>query len=104
MLYHIRISNKLYPNRTEYNFDITKEQLENRFLNKLNQGKDFVINGKTIQLKDIKQIEIFETQKKSIMLDGPKSFSLETHELVKKIVYLFCQSVVCFGKNSVFSL
>ncbi len=96
MLYHIRISKKPYPYSTEYNFDITKEQLENRFLNRFNQGQNIVINGKTVQLKDIEQIEIFETPKESIKLGGPLSFSLETHELDKKRLW---KNVSLAGKN-----
>ncbi len=96
MLYHIRISKKPYPYSTEYNFDITKEQLEIRFLNRFNQGQNIVINGKTIQLKDIEQIKIFETIKESIKLDGPKSFKLETYELDKKQLW---QNVIYAGKD-----
>ncbi|HDR7903184.1 TPA: nucleotide-binding protein [Bacillus cereus] len=60
MYYHVRID--LKDNTQEGRYNITKEELENRFLNPYDSGDPIVLNGRTLELSEISRISINVSQ------------------------------------------
>lgn len=58
--YHVRIN--LKDNTQEGSYNITKEELENRFLDPYNSGNPIVLNGRTLELSEISRININVSQ------------------------------------------
>ena len=69
MYYHVRIvlhpSDTSKPPHTEIKLDLTREELEQRFLAPRRKGKPITINGKTMSWDDIDRIFINETEQSS---------------------------------------
>lgn len=65
MPYHVRITPRSDRSHTEVKLDLTKEQLEERFLTPYREGRPIIMGGKTINANDIERIRISETQMSS---------------------------------------
>jgi len=63
--YHVQITQKSYRQHDEVRLDLTKEQLETRFLIPYREGRSIVIGGKTIPPEDIERIRINYTDQTS---------------------------------------
>ncbi len=68
MPYHVRITPRSDRSHDEVKLDLTKEQLEERFLNPYVEGRPIVIGGKTIPPDDIERIRINYTDETSEQL------------------------------------
>lgn len=55
MYYHIRIN--LTTRVQESKFNITFEELEERYLSRYRKGEDFTLNGRVIKINDIQKNE-----------------------------------------------
>ena len=65
--YHVQITPKtpaLSGKRYETDFDLSFEDLKNRFLAPYRVGKPLVINGRTITMHDLERIRVFESERK----------------------------------------
>jgi len=65
MPYHIRITPKSSRDRDEVRLDLTKEQLEDRYVIPYRESRPIVISGKTILPEDIERIRITYTDQTS---------------------------------------
>jgi predicted nucleotide-binding protein len=65
MPYHVRVTPRSDPNHPEVRLDLTREQLEERFLSPYREGRPIVIGGKTIAPEDIERIQISFTDHSS---------------------------------------
>lgn len=83
MPYHIKITQKSFLHN-EYNFDLTKQKINKRYLIPLRDEHSILINGKIIPLDDVAQVTIIKTDEKSSHLGLPVSISLdeEPEELI----------------------
>jgi hypothetical protein len=61
----VRISAKSDPSHDEVRLDLTKEELEQRFLGPYREGRPVVISGKTIQPNDLERIRVSYTKQTS---------------------------------------
>lgn len=66
--YHIRITQQSTPLNEEVRLDMTRQQLESRYLLPYRRGLPLAINGKTIVTGDIERIKITETEQDSDQL------------------------------------
>jgi hypothetical protein len=62
---HFRITSKSNPSESQLRFDLTEEQLQQRFLSAYREGRPIVVGGKTIPPADINRIQIIETDHSS---------------------------------------
>ncbi len=65
MFYHVRITQKSKRSSDEVKLDLSKEQLEERFINPYQEGSPIIINGKTVTPNDIDRIRISESAEPS---------------------------------------
>ena len=66
-LYHLEITPKVQmpPHKTrEWEFDLSIEELEHRFLAPYRKGKSIVIRGRTLTMDDLHSIRIYQTKQK----------------------------------------
>jgi predicted nucleotide-binding protein len=68
MPYHVRITPRSDRSEDEVKLDLTKEQLEERFLRPYREGRPITIGGKTIAPDDIERIHINYTDENSEQL------------------------------------
>ena len=68
MPYHVRITPRSDRSHDEVRLDLTKEQLEERFLAPYREGRPIVIRGRTIPSNDIERICITQTDESSEQL------------------------------------
>lgn len=68
MNYHVRISLKSQKSRDETKNDFSEDQLQVRIIEPYQQGEPIIMNGKTIQPKDIDRIKISKSQESSQQL------------------------------------
>ncbi len=68
MPYHVRITPKSDPSHDEVKLDLTKKELEERFLTPYHTGHPIVIAGKTIPIDDIDRITVTYTDENSEQL------------------------------------
>ena len=66
--YNVRITRKANPQRYDASLDLTREQLNERFLKPYHEGRPIVTQGKTIPPDDIGQIEVHRTEQPSSVL------------------------------------
>ena len=68
MVYHVRVSTKSAPAIDEVRLDLSREQLEERFLRPYRLGQPIVIGGRTIAPDDLDRLEITESDETSDQL------------------------------------
>lgn len=68
MPYHVRITPRSNRSHDEVRLDLTREQLEERFLVPYREGRPVVIGGRTIPPTDIERIRITQTEEGSEQL------------------------------------
>lgn len=68
MPFHVRITQASRRTDDEVKLDLSKEQLEDRFLKPYREGRPIVIGGKTIPTSDIERIRITFTEEISTQL------------------------------------
>ena len=68
MPYHVRITPRSDRSHDEVRLDLTREQLEERFLVPYREGRPIVIGGRTIPPTDIERIRITQTEERSEQL------------------------------------
>lgn len=62
MFYHIRITEKSNKHHDETKVDLTEEQLRTRFVEPYEKGEPIIINGKTVNMKDLERIQISRSE------------------------------------------
>lgn len=62
MPYHVRISTKSKPRHDEVRLDLTKPELESRFLRPYREGRPITIGGKTVAISDLERMRITFTE------------------------------------------
>ena len=68
MPYHVRVSTLSNPHEDEVRLDLTREELENRFLLPYREGRPIVIGGRTVQPADLDRLRVNFTEKPSVEL------------------------------------
>ena len=63
--YHVRVSTKSQPSRDEVKLDLSRQDLEERFLKPYRQGRPIVIGGRTIPIDDLEKLRVNETDETS---------------------------------------
>src|SRR5689334_15671373 len=58
MPYHVRVSRSSNPSYDETRLDLTRDELEQRFLVPYQEGRPIVIGGMTIPVEDIQRIRM----------------------------------------------
>lgn len=66
--YHVRVDPKSKQDGEEVRLDLSREELETRFLLPYRTGKPIVINGKTMEVGDIGRIRVSETEQNADQL------------------------------------
>ena len=67
--YHVRITLKSNPSRTETQLDLSQDMLEERFIRRYERGLPIVIAGRTVPSDDIGRIHISESEEDSSTLN-----------------------------------
>ena len=99
-LYHVQVTPKEAESATrrrESHFDLSFEELEQRYLSRYRKAEPIVINGRTLRVGDIVRIRIFESDRRvgnlasiswnmmsevtSDLIVGPPGFELESSPL-----------------------
>ena len=61
MYYHVRLTTRSNPDSSEFEFDLTLAQIEERFIEPYNLGEPIVVNGKTVPTDNLEQLRIGST-------------------------------------------
>lgn len=68
--YHIRITPKSTPSKTEVELDLSFEELMKRFVHQYERGSSIVIAGRIVDADDIERIQINESEEDSSILNS----------------------------------
>lgn len=68
MLYHVRVSTRSRPNDDEVRLDLSRRELEERFLIPYREGRPIVIGGRTVVPDDLTRIRVTESDADSTKL------------------------------------
>ena len=56
--YHVRLTTKSAPDAPEFEFDLSFEDIEKRFMGPYDMGEAIVVNGKTVPIDNLEQLQI----------------------------------------------
>ena len=68
--FHVRITPKSEPSQTDVELDISLEELMERFVRPYERGQPIVIAGRTVSSKDVRRIQLNESEQDSTGLNA----------------------------------
>ena len=63
--YHVRVSTHSNPSSNEVRLDLTREELEDRFLRSYREGRPIVVGGRTVEPGDLARLRVNYTDESS---------------------------------------
>lgn len=80
--FHVRVATKSKPSWEEVRLDLSKAELESRFLAPYREGRPIVINGTSVALDDFKAIRITRSEQSSAELRQAEQAEQRTRRVV----------------------